>query len=123
MKHLPVLIMALALLVPFSLLASGAEEGGAVGEDEWVEYDVFMVSHFENLWMNNPSDVVTPYVEEKFKLRIGDVQWQGEMTEQERINQFAATGSWPDVHIGSPNFLQLLLKGKRPPNRTLPRLK
>ena len=60
--------------------------------------------------MNNPGDVVTPYVEEKFKLRMSDLQWQGEMSVQQRINQYAATGSWPDVMIGDPNFLQLMLK-------------
>jgi len=110
MKHFLILAAVLMLSAPFHLLASGTEEGGAVGEDEWAEYDVFMFTRFENLWMNNAGDVVTPYVEEKFKLRMSDLQWQGEMSVQQRINQYAATGSWPDVMIGDPNFLQLMLK-------------
>lgn len=110
MKRLGILIMTLALAAPFALPAGGTEEQAAVGEDEWAEYEVFMFTRFENLWMNNPGDVVTPYVEEKFKLRISDLQWQGEMTAQQRIAQYAATGSWPDVFIGDPNFLQLMLK-------------
>lgn len=54
-------------------------------------------------WIDNPDDVVTPYVEEKFNLKIKEVIWNAGMPN--RLNALIASDSVPEVIIVDPNML------------------
>ncbi len=101
-----------AVLSATALMAGGAADkkpaeakpvAAAPVEEKELSYSVFF--HTDELfsWWDNPKDVVTPYFEEKFKLKIDKdkTYWlQGQRLEQ-RVNMLMATDTWPDVFVGT----------------------
>lgn len=51
--------------------------------------------------LTNANDVVTPYVEEKFNIKLNEVYIPNEQDTKERINQWIATDSLPDIMVVS----------------------
>jgi len=84
---------------------SGTNESASQGTKEntgkeLLEYTVLTVfEETPSLGYDNPNDVVTPVVEEKFKIKVKDVMFSGGMTTMERINMLVAAGNLPDVVI------------------------
>jgi hypothetical protein len=100
MKKFPLVLAVLAMLVvPLAAQNMSAEKP--------LTYSVFF--HTDELfeWWNNDKDIVTPYFEKKFNLSIDKDKtfWlQGQMLEQ-RINMFIATNTWPDVFVGTHQYM------------------
>lgn len=100
-------ILYLALLTTIFVFSGGKAEklqpqAGTPGEGKEITYSVFFNTDELFAWWNNPKEVVTPYFEEKFKLKIDKdkTYWlQGQRIEQ-RVNMFMATNTWPDVFVG-----------------------
>ncbi|MCU6710388.1 hypothetical protein M6D81_16965 [Paenibacillus sp. J5C_2022] len=61
---------------------------------------------------NNPNDVVTPVVEEKFNIQVKDVIFSAGTSPVERINMLIAAGNLPDVVLAdNPNLSVLYATG------------
>lgn len=76
-------------------------------DDEWLEYDFYYDTDVLQDWMNNPNDIVTPYVESKFKLKLRDVYWRSGMMTKERLATFIATDTLPHVFSGGLDAMLL----------------
>lgn len=63
------------------------------------EYTVYSSDSSIEAWLDNDKDVVTKYVEEKFKLRIGDVIMRGDSAN--KFNTLVAANAVPDVIVAS----------------------
>lgn len=97
------------LLLTLSLLLSGISAIGLVAgaEEEndlpWLEYTVDIEQQGIATGVDNPNDVVTPWIENKFHIRVKDVV-QGPMQTidfQSRLGAMLAANNLPDVIIGS----------------------
>lgn len=97
MKRLVVFVLIIGTVVS-GLWAGGGKEEAPAG-DEVYEYSVYFDTDELFEWWDNEDDVVTPYFEEKFGLRIGEQMWRSGQVTNERINTFVASGSFPDVFI------------------------
>ncbi len=90
---------------------SGTDEQMSSGNEEtenleWLEYSVWIRSEAEK-FANNPNDVVTPYVEDKFKIRVSEVYYpDGTSTLKERLNMMIAADNVPDVIISGASDLE-----------------
>ncbi|RED58194.1 MULTISPECIES: hypothetical protein [Cohnella] len=61
---------------------------------------------------NNPNDVVTPYVEDKFNIKVKDIIFSAGTSPVERINMLIAAGNLPDVVLAdNPNLSVLYATG------------
>lgn len=104
------LVLVLVSIAIVSLIGQGAKEEVslvATPIDAPLNYSVFLHTDVLEQWWTNEKDVVTPYFEKKFNLYIDkdETYWlQGQLLEQ-RINMFIATDSWPDVFVGSHQYL------------------
>jgi ABC-type glycerol-3-phosphate transport system substrate-binding protein len=79
-------------------------EGEPIAEEDLplVKYSVYYgVTGQLPPWIDNPDDVVTPYVENKFKLQIEEVVWPAGMPN--RLNTLIASNSVPEVILLDPN--------------------
>jgi len=75
-----------------------AAEETSEKELELLEYTVLTVfEETPRLGYDNPNDVVTPAIEEKFKIRVKDIMFSGGMMPVERINMLVAANNVPDV--------------------------
>lgn len=54
---------------------------------------------------DNPDDIVTPYVEEKFGITVGEITHAAGQTPMEQINMMVAAGNLPDVVLVSNNVV------------------
>lgn len=96
-------LVAIALLLSASLVfATGVTEEA---EEEVYEYSVFFATDELFEWWDNPNDIVTPYFEEKFNLKIGDTFWNSGQRVEERVNTFVASNSFPDVFIAGFSYV------------------
>ena len=78
--------LVLCVLVTGIAFATGAEEE----DGDWWEYTAFWVTADIDIWHDNPNDFVTQYVEDKFKLRLTDIETVGDNTTSEKIVLYTA---------------------------------
>lgn len=81
----------------------------------WLEYTVDLELSAVATTLDNPNDVVTPYIEDKFKIRVKEVIQGGSMTIgfKERLGTYAAANNLPDVVIaGNENCSYAVSTGK-----------
>lgn len=97
MKRLTIFVLIFCTLTTM-LWAGGAQEKVAETEEVY-EYSVYFDTDELFEWWDNENDVVTPYFEDKFGLKIGEQYWRSGQVTNERINTFVASGSFPDVFI------------------------
>ena len=62
-----------------------------------MEYTFAFYDDSATKWMNNPNDVVTPFIEEKFNIRVKEVTIVKDTDFRERLTQWIASGTTPDV--------------------------
>lgn len=101
-----VCIMMVTLLLVFPLVGRGQEETTEEGAENWLDITVALEITDTADFLDNPNDVVTPYVEDKFKIRVQDVIQGGLMTIgfKERLATYIASNNLPDVIVaGSEN--------------------
>jgi hypothetical protein len=105
------LFLGLIMLVAQPLFSGGSTESAA---EKAEEYTVFCETDILLPWVNGfEEDVVTPYFEEKFNLKIKEVFWrQGMQDVMQRLNQFIATDSLPDVNMVSRGNQAYLLQNE-----------
>ena len=103
-----------------SVSASGsqteAQTEGASAEpqqEETLEYTFLDTVHpTAPFGYNNPNDVVTPYVENKFNIKVKDIVFSAGTSPVERINMLIAAGNLPDVVLAdNPNLSILYATG------------
>lgn len=98
MKRLTFVVLC---VLAVTALAGATGQTETEPEQEVTEYSVYFDSDEVYKWFDNPTDIVTPYFEDRFGLRISEVLWRsGQITEQ-RINTLIASNSFPDVFISS----------------------
>jgi putative aldouronate transport system substrate-binding protein len=93
----------------------GNENGVPVKDLPWLEYTVDLELSSVATTLDNPNDVVTPYIEDKFKVRVKEVIQGGSMTIgfKERLGTYAAANNLPDVIIaGNENCSYAVSTGK-----------
>ena len=92
--------------------ASGDE---ASAEDlPWLEYDIIIGYSTPATTLDNPNDVVTPYVEEKFHIRVGEIAQvaTSDIPFRQMLATRIAAGNQPDVILaGSENIAYALSTG------------
>ena len=78
-----------------------------------LEYSVLTVfDEAPSLGHDNPNDVVTPAIEEKFNIRVSDVMFSAGMSSMERINMLVAADAVPDVvFVDNPNVAEFYNTG------------
>lgn len=96
-KKLTALLLALTMLLTLvpSVLAS------AESTEEWLDLVVDLEFSDTANFLDNPNDVVTPYIENKFHIRVSDII-QGGLTTigfKERLATYIAADNLPDVVI------------------------
>lgn len=60
-------------------------------------YNVFSFTQSIPAWVNGKNDVLAQYIENKFKIKVGDVSYLQGMTFKERMNLYIASDELPDV--------------------------
>lgn len=115
MKKLIALLLAIVMLVAMALTGCGTstepveneETKGveapvenkepAAEEPELLEYTFVFYGDDASKWSDNPNDVVTKYVEEKFNIKVKEVIIVKSEDFQQRLNQWIATDTVPEV--------------------------
>lgn len=73
-------------------------------ELEMLEYSLFL-GQTSGVAVDNPNDVVTPYVEERFKIKVKEIiQPQQNILPKDKLNMMIAAGTVPDVMIADGAF-------------------
>lgn len=67
---------------------------------EMLEYSFAFYDDEANKWANNPNDVVTPYIEKKFQIKVKEVTVVKSEDFKQRLNQWIAADTIPDVICG-----------------------
>lgn len=101
----------LIILISIGLIISPAFGGGKqeAGKDSVMEYTAFHETDIVFDWFDNPKDVVTPFFEEKFNLKLTDRYWRQGQDPRQRLNQFLATKDLPNVMVVTRQTLAPLL--------------
>lgn len=69
-----------------------------------LEYNIFLGQTSE-IKVDNPNDVVTPYVEDKFKIKVKEIiQPQQSVLPKDKLNMMIAAGTVPDTMIADGAF-------------------
>ncbi|MDO8685206.1 MAG: hypothetical protein Q7J78_00880, partial [Clostridiales bacterium] len=67
-----------------------------------LEYSVYdVLSDSSQKWYDNPKDVVTPFIEQKFNIKVSKIMYNQGITFQERFNMLLASNDLPDVIVGA----------------------
>ena len=97
--------LALASVL-FLTSACGSGGGGQTAEggsdkQEKIEYDILISYSTAATTLDNPNDVVTPYVEAKFNIEVGEITQAAtsDIPFQEMLAARIAAGNEPDVII------------------------
>lgn len=98
-----ILVVLGALILAAPVFATGSRESMDAGDSVY-EYSVYFDTDELFEWWDNPNDVVTPYIEEKFGLVIGDQYWRSGQLTEERINTFVASNSFPDLFVAAYSY-------------------
>ena len=81
----------------------------------WLEYSIDLAVSSVATTLDNPNDVVTPYVENHFRIRVSDIVQSGDtnLGFKERVDLYAASDNMPDVIIaGNENCAYAVATGK-----------
>ena len=99
--------------------AEAATEAATEASNEsdlpWLEYSIDLELSAVATTLDNPNDVVTPYVEKLFHIKVKEVIQGGSMTIgfKERLGTYAAANNLPDVVIaGTENCAYAVSTGK-----------
>ena len=87
----------------------------SIGNLPWLEYTVDLALSGAATTLDNPNDVVTPYIENLFHIRVTDVVQSGttDLGFKERMDKYVASGDLPDVVIaGNENCAYAVATGK-----------
>ena len=111
--------LALASVL-FLTSACGSGGGGQTAEggsdkQEKIEYDILISYSTAATTLDNPNDVVTPYVEAKFNIEVGEITQAAtsDIPFQEMLAARIAAGNEPDVIIaGNENIAYAVSTGK-----------
>ncbi len=96
MKRL-VMVVALAGAVLTMLPASGQSERAAASDDVIGYTFLTVFTEVPSAEWDSQMDVVTPYIEERFGIRVTEVIFSGGVSPVERINMLVAANNVPDV--------------------------
>ncbi|MCL2058523.1 MAG: extracellular solute-binding protein [Oscillospiraceae bacterium] len=80
----------------------------------WLEYSIDLALSSVATTLDNPNDIVTPYIENRFRVRVTDIVQSGttNLGFKERIDKYVASGDMPDVIIaGSENCAYAVATG------------
>lgn len=70
-----------------------------------LEYSAFVMRSGGEKLVNNSNDIVTPYIEKKFNIKVKDVVFENpSIGFKERFNQFVAANNIPDVIFQGKDF-------------------
>ena len=89
-------------------------EIAAKGSLPWLEYSIDLALSGTATTLDNPNDVVTPYIENRFHIRVTDVVQNGtsDLGFKERMDKYKASGNAPDVVIaGNENCAYAVATG------------
>jgi|GEM_PF-2359138 len=108
------LILLFAGLVSFPMFATGGQDSEA--RDEVYGLSALMYNKYElgvTQQLENPDNVVSPYIQEKFGLKIDEFQkTSGDMTVPQAIAMWKGAGMVPDVmQVGAEDFGAMLSSG------------
>ena len=112
-----ILFLLLIVALPFgTLFASGAQEGAGEGEPEVIELTATLLPAYEMGVMqqfDNPDNVVTPYITERFGLEITEIRKvPPDMTYPQAIGMWKAAGVAPDImQCGAEDFGAMVNSG------------
>ncbi|MFC3800078.1 hypothetical protein [Cohnella sp. GCM10012308] len=99
-----------------SATAQSTASSGASSEAplEDMEYSFFDAVHSTPQdFYNNPNDVVTPYIENKFKIKVSDIVTASGMRPEEKFNLLVASDTLPDVVlVDNPNVSKFYASDK-----------
>jgi ABC-type glycerol-3-phosphate transport system substrate-binding protein len=110
-----ILVLLLIFLLPFvSITAAGADETGQ--EDDVIELTATLLPTYElgvTQQLDNPDNVVTPYISEKFGLKITEVlKVPPDMIYPQAIAMWKAAGMAPDImQCGAEDFGAMVQSG------------
>ncbi|GGD98687.1 hypothetical protein [Paenibacillus nasutitermitis] len=82
---------------------TNAEQGGAAEDTTPLEYSFYQENDTPPAFANNPNDVLTPIVEERFHVKVSKVLYNQGSTFKERFNMLLATNDLPDVIYSQSN--------------------
>jgi len=63
----------------------------------WLEYTIFVMDRNWGTWIDNPNDVVTPYVEDRFHIRATEIYPEDDQSLTMWLNLWIASDTLPDV--------------------------
>jgi ABC-type glycerol-3-phosphate transport system substrate-binding protein len=81
----------------------------------WLEYSVDLAVSAVANNLDNPNDVVTPYIENRFRIRVSDIVHNSttNLGFKERMDLYMSSGKYPDVVIaGTENCAYAVATGK-----------
>lgn len=112
--------MSLALAGALLLTSACGSGGGQTADGESdktkkIEYDILISYSTAATTLDNPNDVVTPYVEAKFNIEVGEITQAAtsDIPFQEMLAARIAAGNEPDVIIaGNENIAYAVSTGK-----------
>lgn len=94
---------------------NAADSGENAQDREKVEYDIMIAYTAAATTLDNPNDVVTPYIEAKFNVEVGEITQNAtsDIPFQEMLAARIAAGNEPDVIIaGNENIAYAVSTGK-----------
>lgn len=107
------LVMAIALLLAGCTSGNNASKGnkeeggnvpnaqsgngGAEQKQELLQYSFYAATDAPQSYFGNPNDVITPYVEQKFNVKVKEVLNNQGQSFKQRFNLFIAANNLPDV--------------------------
>ena len=81
----------------------------------WLEYSIDLALSSVATTLDNPNDVVTPYIEKRFRVKVSDIVQSGttNLGFKDRMDLYASSGDMPDVVIaGNENCAYAVATGK-----------
>ncbi len=94
---------------------TGSQDGTkeTVAEEPLMEYSYYIASDAPPTFLDNPNDVITPIVKEKFNINVGKVMYNQGQSFKERLNLFIAADNLPDVIFAVQNDATLTASSGR----------
>lgn len=117
LKKMVGLALASVLFLTSACGSGGGRQTAEDGSDkqEKIEYDILISYSTAATTLDNPNDVVTPYVEAKFNIEVGEITQAAtsDIPFQEMLAARIAAGNEPDVIIaGNENIAYAVSTGK-----------
>ena len=116
LKKMMGLALAGVLLFTSACGSTGGQSAdGSSDEQKKIEYDILISYSTSATTLDNPNDVVTPYVEAKFNIEVGEITQAAtsDIPFQEMLAARIAAGNEPDVIIaGNENIAYAVSTGK-----------